>query len=322
MKNTVLSMLEQSEDFVSGEYLSNVLGVSRTAVWKSIKKLREEGYEIKSVTNRGYMLVKKPDLLSAEEISDGLDVSFVGKQIEVLKTVDSTNNEIKRRAAAGAESGLLIAAERQTGGKGRIGRIWQSDEGKGVYFTFLLRPDMPPNEVAEITLAAGYGVCAAVREYTGLDARIKWPNDIVVGSRKLCGILTEMTAQIEKVEYVAVGIGINVNHKEFSEELKDKATSLYIETGHGINRNDFLRAVISELDKVAEQFLKGFTEEHRSKFKELCVTLNRKVTSVRGGKTIEGIAVDITDEGDLIVRDSSGSLININSGEVVVQGIY
>ena len=321
MKDKVLSVLESHNGYVSGEYLSKILGVSRTAVWKAINRLREDGYVIDSVTNRGYCLKKKADQLNTGLISSGLETSVVGTRIEVMKTVDSTNEEIKRRAATGEESGLLIAAERQTGGKGRLGRSWKSDSG-GLYFTFLLRPELPPNEISGITLAAGYGVCVAVREFTGLDARIKWPNDIIIGSKKICGILTEMTAQTDRVDFVAVGIGINVNNKEFPEEIKDKATSLYLESGMEIDRNDFLSVVIGDLDIAAGQFLSGFPRNMKEHFKSLCATLGRNVTAHRGGRIIEGTAVDITDEGNLLIRDNSGEPVEINSGEVVVQGIY
>lgn len=322
MKEQVLKMLEADGGYVSGEYLSRMLGVSRTAVWKVIKRLREEGYIIDSVTNKGYCLKGKPDFLDENIIGRDINTAVIGTKIEVLKTVDSTNEEIKRRAANGAKSGLIIAAECQTGGKGRFGRKWESESGEGIYFTFLLRPGLPPADIASITLAAGYAVCEALREYSGVEAKIKWPNDIVINNKKVCGILTEMAAQMDMVDYVAVGIGINVNNKSFSEDIKWKSTSVFIETGKLTERNLLFREVIKKLDLIISEFLTGIPEERKTHFKELCITLGRSVTAMRGGTEIKGTAVDVSSGGDLIIRQSSGELVSVNSGEVVVQGIY
>lgn len=321
MKAEILNKLRAENGYISGEELSRHLGVSRTAVWKNIKALREEGYVIDSVTNKGYRLIEAPDRLEPRIILSGLDTLNVGKRIIALDKVDSTNDEVKRRAAQGEEGGLIIAAENQTGGKGRFGRKWSS-RGGGIYFSVLLRPDLPPNAIPSITLAAGYGVCLAVREYTGLDARIKWPNDIVIGRRKLCGILTEMAAQSDMLDYVAIGIGINVNHAEFPEEIRDKATSLYIETGKKTDRNDFFRCVIKNLDKSISSFLVGFSSDDANNFKELCVTIGRQVTINRAGGNISGTAYDITPAGELMVKTDDGTELAVNSGEVTVQGIY
>ncbi len=320
MKQKILKVLESTDGYVSGEQLSKMLGVSRTAVWKNIKVLRSEGYKIDSVTNRGYRLTEKPEMLDAEKISQGLETSLIRK-IEVMKTVDSTNEELKRRSRYGEPSGIVIAAEKQTGGKGRLGRAWNSDIG-GIYFSLLLRPDLPPGEISAITLAAGYGVCLAVREYTGLDARIKWPNDIIVGNKKLCGILTEMSAQSDRIDCVLIGIGINVNNEEFPEPIRQKATSLRLELGRKIDRNEFFRCVLRSLDKTSAEFLAGFSQEETEHFSKLCATVGRQVSTTNGGRTIAGTAVGITSGGELEVRDEEGNIHLINSGEVVVQGIY
>ena len=321
MKNKILASLEKSNDFVSGEELSKSLGVSRTAVWKNIKALREEGYIIESVTNRGYRLTGKPSLLDAERIRASLDTNLVGTDIVVLRTVDSTNEEVKRRARQGSKSCLIVAAEEQTMGKGRVGRDWSSSAG-GLYFTIMLRPELPPENISSITLAAGYGVCLAVREYTGLDAKIKWPNDIIIGNKKLCGILTEMAAQADMIDYVAVGIGINVNIEAFPENIREKATSLYLETGRKLDRNDFFISVLRHLDIAAAAFLAGFTDAENQEFRSLCATIGRRVQTTKGNITIEGEAVDVCENGELLVRDDTGELHKVNSGEVLVQGIY
>lgn len=321
MKEKILAALENEGEYVSGEELSKTLGVSRTAIWKNIKNLRNEGYVISSVTNRGYKLEQKPDVLDKNKICEGLETELVGTELIILKTIDSTNEEVKRRASNGSVSGLIIAAEQQTGGKGRLGRVWSSGSG-GLYFTLLLRPELPPADIASITLSAGFAVCQAIREYTGLDAMIKWPNDVIIGNRKVCGILTEMAAQSDRIDYVAIGIGINVNIFDFPPELQKKATSLFIETGKEISRNDLFRCVIKKLDEVLSSFMFSFSADDMDIFKSLCATMGKRVTVERGGNIISGEAVDITPAGELVIRDDSKREFSVNSGEVSVQGIY
>ncbi len=320
MKNSVLEELKSTDGFVSGEALSQKLGVSRTAVWKSINSLKEQGFTIESVRNKGYRLTSSPDRLSAVIIADGLETSTIGKKIVVLPNVDSTNDEVKRRAAAGEPEGLVVIAEHQSAGKGRFGRIWSSDSG-GVYFTVLVRPELPPSDIASVTLAAGLAVCLAIREYTGLDAKIKWPNDIIIGRKKLCGILTEMSAQSDRIDFIAIGIGINVNHTFFPEEIKSKATSLYLETGERIDRNSFMRCVIKKLDTVLSSFFVSVSLDDEKLFEGLCATIGRSVTVQRNGEELSGIAEGITGSGELIIN-SDGKKTVIGSGEVTVQGIY
>lgn len=322
MKSKILYVLKNSNNFVSGEELSKKLGVSRTAVWKNINALRNDGYIIDSVTNKGYKLIKCPDILDENAIFDGLNTNLAGKKIMVFKTVDSTNEEVKRRAVNGEESGLVVVSDEQTAGKGRLGRIWSSSAGCGIYFTLLIRPELSPSNISSITLAAGYAVCLAIREYTGCDAKIKWPNDIIINNKKVCGILTEMAAQSDRLDFVAIGIGINANHTEFPEEITHKATSLFLETGNKINRNDFLHYVIKTLDKVICSFLVSLSLEDVQNFKNLCATLGKNVSVKRNNKTVEGVAIDINFNGELIIKDIYGNNITVNSGEVTVQGIY
>ena len=321
MNEKLIAILREEKNYISGEELSRRLGISRTAVWKSINVLREYGYHITSSTNKGYRLEEDNDLLDSTAIRNNLNAKIIGSKIMVLKTVDSTNEEVKRQAAKGAENGLVVAAECQTQGKGRLGRNWSSGTG-GLFFSVLLRPDIPPTDVASVTLAAGLGVCLAVREYTGLDARIKWPNDVIVGRKKLCGILTEMAAQTDRIDYVDIGIGINVNIEEFPEEITEKATSLLLETGKKIDRSDFLRCVLQKLDKVINSFLVSLSVEDMQMFSELCATLGRQVAFTRNGIVTEGTAVSVTAAGELVIRCPDGRECMVNSGEVTVQGIY
>lgn len=320
MKEEIIEMLMKSGDYVSGEEISRRLGVSRTAIWKSINNLRKEGYVIESSTNKGYRLCST-DLLDKSKICSRLRVRNAGTRLEIMKTVDSTNNEVRRRAALGEGSGLIIAAEEQTGGKGRFGRVWSSSDG-GLYFSLLLRPELPPSDISSVTLAAGYAVCMAIREHTGLDAMIKWPNDIIIGRKKVCGILTEMSAQSDMVEYIVIGIGINVNNESFPEEIKDKACSLYLETGKKLDRSLFFRDVILRLDEVLSAFFVSLSIDDIKSFSRLCATIGRRVSTVRGQSVIEGEAIGVTAAGELIIRTDDKAEQTINSGEVTVQGIY
>lgn len=320
MKEKVLLLLKEGE-YISGEKLSEILGVSRTAIWKAMNSLRDDGYEIDSVTNKGYKLVKKPNVLNASTISEGLNVKVVGTEIITLKTVDSTNEEIKRKAHENARSGLVVISCKQTAGKGRLGRKWASNEG-GVYFSFLLRPELPPSDVSGITLAAGLGVCLAIRKFTGLDAKIKWPNDVIVGNKKICGILTEMTAQTDMVDFVVIGIGINVLQESFPEEIAYKATSLKIETKSELDLSELMHEIIATLDKTILSYLFGISQDDLKLYKSMCATIGREVSLVRNGEKLTGKAVDITADGELVVCLENGKKIAVNSGEVTVQGIY
>ena len=319
MKDRILSVLKNADGYVSGEDLSKNLGITRSAVWKHISQLKDEGYIINSVRNRGYKLENVFDMIDEKKLS--FNAETLGMKIILLKSTDSTNNELKRLARINEESGTVVCAYSQTAGKGRFGRQWQSDSG-GLYFSFILRTDLPPSDIASITLAAGYAVCLAIRDYTGLDAKIKWPNDIIIENRKVCGILTEMAAQSDRMDYLITGIGINVNNAAFPEEIRHKATSLLIETGKNIDKTEFFRTVLTYLDKVMTSFLVSISLDEMENFKKLCATLGKNVSVRRGEKTLTGKAVDITPLGELVIETEDKEKMNISSGEVTVQGIY
>lgn len=321
MKDKILSALKNSDNYISGEILSRSLGITRSAVWKNICQLRQEGYIIDSVTNKGYRLQKDCNMIDTDKVMKDLHCDNIGKKLIILKSTDSTNNEIKKIAALGEESGTVVTAETQTSGRGRFGRQWSSDKG-GLYFSILLRTDLPPSNIAAITLAAGYAVCLAVREYTGLDARIKWPNDIIVENRKICGILTEIAAQSDSIDYIIIGIGININNTEFPDEIKHKASSIHLETNKNIDKSDFFRTVLIYLDKVISSFLISISIDDMSSFKRICATIGREVSVKRGENVLKGIARDITPFGELVIETEDSQKITISSGEVTVQGIY
>ena len=322
MQKKILDILLNADDFISGQEISEKLGVSRQAVWKAINALKEKGYEIQSVTNRGYRLVSSPNYLNESSLKSLLHNKIIGKNLIVLDSVDSTNDYLKKLGNEGCENGTVVVAREQTKGKGRLGRTWQSKKDDGIAFSVLLRPNVAPSEVSAITPLAGLAVCKAIREYTKLDCVIKWPNDIIVGRKKLVGILTEMSAEFDAVEYVITGIGINVDHTSFPEEIAFKATSLLLETGRHVDKNEFLACV---LEHIENEFVKNnleLTSTALSEYTDLCATVGRSVTFQRGTRRISGMAVGVSEHGELKVMMSDGTICLVNSGEVTVQGIY
>lgn len=315
MREKILEILKGSDGYVSGEEISHVLGISRAAVWKHIRNLKNEGYKIESVTNKGYKLGGIPDKLDIDKIHEMLKTKVIGQRIEYVNSTDSTNNECKR--LEDKTDGTLVIADAQTAGKGRLGRVWESPHGSGIWMSILLKPDVSLESVSQITLVTGMAVCRAV----GIDAMIKWPNDVVIDGKKICGILTEMSAEIERINYVICGIGINVNTPSFPEELQDKATSLFVETAKKHEREKIAADVLNEFEKLYNVFTeKGFlflADEYR----KMCVTLNKDVRVIYRNNELTGKAVDIDDSGNLIVETENGQ-ITVHSGEVSVRGIY
>lgn len=315
MKQRILNLLKSSETYISGEKISSKLGISRTAVWKHIKKLKSEGYKINSVTNKGYRLEFEPDIITENGIKIGLDTEFIGQNIFYYNETDSTNNRAKEEHTA--PDGSLFIAEIQNYGKGRLGRSWEAPAGVGIWMSLLLKPKLSPADVTQITLIAGLAVCRGLEH----SAKIKWPNDIVINGRKVCGILAEMSAEINMVNYVVCGIGINVNIPSFDGELAKKATSLLIETGKNHTRTQIIQRVLTEFEVLYIDFLQNGLKNILPEYKALCITLNRDVQVIYKHETIIAKAVDIDENGSLIV-EKDGERIIVSSGEVSVRGIY
>lgn len=322
MQDKIIEILRSAHGYVSGSEISEKLGVSRQAVWKAINLLKEQGYEFDSVRNKGYRILRAPDCISEMELKRCLNTRIIGKNLVVLDSVGSTNDYLKRLAAEGAPNGTVVTAREQTKGKGRLGRSWQTAKDEGIAFSVLLRPDITPSEVSAITPLAGLAVCKAIREYTSLECMIKWPNDIIVGQKKLVGILTEMSAEFDAVQYVIIGIGINVEHTHFPEEIAYKATSLLLETGRHINKNEFLACVLKHIEDEFTADNLELTPGAVSEYTDLCATVGKNITFMRGTRRVSGAAVGITSRGELEAMMSDGTICTINSGEVTVQGIY
>lgn len=322
MKTEILTCLKETDGYVSGQELCDRLGVSRTAVWKVIGQLREEGYEIEAVRSRGYRLCAAGDVLSEAEITSVLQTERLGRNIKFLEEVDSTNNEIRRMAESGAPDGTLAIAEIQTAGKGRRGRSWTSPKGSGIWMSFLLRPDFAPEYASMLTLVTAMAVEKAIRQETGLDCQIKWPNDIVLDGKKICGILTEMSTEEDSIRYVVVGIGINVNTRDFPEEIRKTATSLAIESGHSVRRAPLAAGVLRAWEDFYETFKKTLDlsllkEEYNSRL----INMGREVRVLAPKGDYVGTSYGITDTGELIV-ETDGERREVMSGEVSVRGVY
>lgn len=253
------------------------------------------------------------DKITSEGISAILDTKIIGKNIVCLEEIDSTNNEAKRNSDM--PDGTVFIAELQTGGKGRLGRNWSSPKGVGAWFTILLKPDVSPENVSAITLVAGLAVCKAI------GGKIKYPNDIVIGTKKVCGILTELCAQINTVNHVVCGIGINVNNDSFDDEIKNRATSIFIETGKKVSRSSIIAQVLTEFEPLYQSFLHNGLSEIIEEYKSYCVTLNSHVTVTYQGNLMQGICRDILPDGSIVIDNGNERLI-INSGEVSVRGVY
>jgi len=326
VKNKILEQLKASNgQSVSGEEISRKLGISRTAVWKHITKLRSEGYSIESQTNSGYKLIGSPDVLSSCEIQPLLNTKYIGRKIIYLDSVTSTNTFAKKAAEESFEEGTVIIADEQTAGRGRLGRQWVSTKGKGIWMSIMLKPDILPADAPKLTIAAAYAVSKALWSCCQLDARIKWPNDIVTGGKKLCGILTEMSAEADEIKNVIVGIGINANleYEDFGTEISSIATSIRLEKGSAVSRKALVAAVLNELEEVYEDFVReGSIESLLAGYKSKSAVLGKEIRVISKKEEIIGLAIDISEEGHLVVQLGDGTIKEIMSGEVSVRGLH
>lgn len=322
-KDRVLALIRDCEDYISGQEICEKLDVSRTAVWKNINLLKEEGYVIEAVRNKGYRLVMNTTQLSRAEISLGLNTREIGHKLVVAGELDSTNNEVRRMAEQGAENGLLMVSDSQTAGKGRRGRKWTSPRGSNIYMSLLLRPRFLPDRASMLTLVAAMAVREAILSVTGVSTRIKWPNDLVHEGKKVCGILTEMSAEADYINYVVIGIGINVNIREFPEEIRKTATSLLLETGKNVDRNKIISAFCNSFEGKYGLFTE--MEDMTlllDEYNENLVNNGRGVRIIEPSGEYEGVSEGIDREGKLAVRKEDGTVTRVLSGEVSVRGVY
>lgn len=323
MKAEILTILSNSDSYVSGQQLCEQLGVSRTAVWKVINRLKEEGYLIDSVSNKGYRLLNQPDVVTKEAILSKLQTKYMGRNVFSYDEVTSTNTVAKQLADEGEAEGTLIVSDKQNQGKGRRGRCWESPKSTGVFMTVILKPQMKPVYASMLTLVAALALNDAITDLTGLESNIKWPNDIVVNNKKVSGILTELSAEVDYINYIVVGIGVNVSIKDFPDELKDKATSLLIESGKSISRAQLIAKTMEYLEDYYERFLRTHDlSELKEVYSKVLINKDQVVRILSEEDSYIGIARGITNEGHLIVEKDNHELVEVYSGEVSVRGLY
>jgi len=319
MTEKILGRLLESST-ISGQALSEELGVTRAAVWKQIERLRSLGFQIEAAGRNGYRLVACPDSLMEPMVRLRVDTKWAGQEICYFSEADSTNRRAKEMAAQGAKDGTLVIANAQTQGRGRRGRSWISPVGDGIFMSLILRPQMHPSRVAKLSLLTAVAVAQAIREVTGLDARIKWPNDVVCQGKKVCGMLLEMTADEECVHDVIVGVGINVHQKEFDEEIRETATSLELLCGRFIRRSDVVCAFLRRFEAL---YALLFEDEAAlmALYRECSATLGRQVQVISLSGTFTGTAKDVTPDGALLVLDEDGAIREVLAADVSVRGV-
>ena len=317
-KDQVLRALLDAQECISGSELARRLGVSRNAVWKAIEQLRGEGYPVEAATNRGYWLADGADILSVAEIEHYRRGGAIGSPMELHSQINSTNIRAKELAAQGAPHGTVVIAGQQTMGRGRFGRAFYSPEGSGVYISFILRPQLPADRAVMLTSMSAVAVARAMEKVADVQASIKWVNDVYLGPKKACGILCEAGMDFEngQMQYVISGIGVNVGFMDFPEELADKATSISNVCGKRISRSRFAAELINEMNALYPQLETGaFMEESRRRSN----VIGREIEVLRGEERYPATAIDIDDEGSLVIRTGDGEVKTLHSGEISVR---
>lgn len=307
---------------VSGAELSQRLAVSRAAIWARIEELRTLGYEIEASPHRGYRLRGVPDVLHADDLLSRLGKTrVIGRDIRVFQETSSTNDVIEKLARDGAPEGVVVFAETQSKGRGRLGRKWLSPAGRGLWFSVLLRPNLRPQAATQMTIATAVAVARAIRQQTGLHPGIKWPNDILIQGRKTAGILTELSAELDHIKYLVLGIGVDVNvaPAEFPADLRKLATSLRTESGRVHNRADVAVAILRALDDDYARITAGHFEAVANEWAEHCTTLGQPVTIHIGDRRIHGRAEALDEDGALLLRTEHGRLERIIGGDVLME---
>ena len=319
-KEGLLERLKKAEDrWVSGEMLSAEMSMTRSAVWKHICKLRDEGYEIKSSPRKGYLLHRIPDRLFPREVRSGLGTTIFGQgEIIHFSETDSTNSKAKELAGRGTPEGTIVIAERQTVGRGRRGRSWFSPDNSGLYLSLVLRPEVVPAEAPKMTLMTAVAVCDVLVPHLSSPPRVKWPNDILAGGRKIAGILTEISTEPDAIDYVVVGLGLNVNvpARQFPKEIRGRATSILIETGKVHSRAAILRSFLEHFERIYALFREGRFSLILDRWKAYADTAGQYVRVDQIGRVLSGEIQNIDEDGSLLLKDEKGYLHRIISGDI------
>jgi len=316
MQERIIQFLKESDGYISGEEMSQKLNMSRAAIWKHMQELRSQGYEIAAVPHLGYQLVASPDKLCAFEIQSGLHTKIIGKKMIVMDTVTSTMDEAFRLGMAGCGEGTVVCAETQSKGRGRLGRVWSSPKAKGLYFSCVLRPNLPLNQLSLLTLMSAVALAEAVEDTSDVKPSIKWPNDLLWEGRKLAGILTELCAESDQVKFVVVGMGLNINAS--AHQLVEGATSLKMAASRNFDRVEVFQAILRSLEKWYIKLLHRDVGEITDAWKERSSTLNKRLRLTDPAGTIEGEAIDLDEDGSLLIRKDNGVIIKKTAGDILL----
>ena len=315
MQERILDFLKRKQGYVSGDQISQRLGITRQALWKHIQALKDSGYDIVAVPHLGYKLISSPDRLFPAEVSWNLNTRFIGREIRYFDSIPSTMDLATELGIQGLPEGTLVVAEAQTKGRGRLGRIWFSPKYKGIYLSLILRPKISPTHGPLLTLLSAVSICEAINTVVGLDARIKWPNDILIQQKKIGGILTELSAEMDEIRFVILGIGMNVNNDK--KTLPAQATSLKEQKKEVINRIELLQELLRRIEMNYLIFQKKGNESIVDKWRRYSLTLGKRVRIISHREHIEGEALDIDSDGGLLLRGDSGLIQKVMAGDVV-----
>lgn len=311
--------MNRPEQFISGEQLSQSLKCSRTAVWKHIQELKKLGYRFESSPRKGYKLIQKPELFRAVELIAACGTSNLGRHIHLYDKLESTQTEAHRLVANGSGHGTLVIAERQTSGRGRMGRPWHSPAGLGIWMSLVVTPQLSLSFAPQITLLTAVALCRTIRKNYQVDIGIKWPNDLLIKGRKVSGILVESSGEDERIRYMVIGVGIgcNLETEDYPEELREIATSLTIESGVRIDRTQLIASFLQQFEELYGLYLEQGFAPIRTLWESLSVSLHKPIRILSGGDWIEGVALGIDEMGALIVRQSNGEALHVYSGESI-----
>jgi BirA family biotin operon repressor/biotin-[acetyl-CoA-carboxylase] ligase len=318
----ILAALRGNPDGVSGADLAEQLAISRAAIWARIEALRQAGYDIEAGPHFGYRLVSSPDALHADDLLARLGGGrIIGRDIRVFEETTSTNDVVEKLARDGVREGVVVFAESQTKGRGRLGRVWMSPTHRGLWFSILLRPDLRPQAATQLTIASATALRRAIKEVTGIAPDIKWPNDLLIHGKKVAGILTEMSAEVDRVRHVILGIGVDVNMEtfEFPEDLRKIATSLRIEKGEKISRPELATAILRELETDYARVCGGKFAALADEWEAGCATIGRNVMVQTGVQQVRGRAEALDDDGALLLRTEHGHLERVIGGDVTLR---
>jgi BirA family transcriptional regulator, biotin operon repressor / biotin---[acetyl-CoA-carboxylase] ligase len=320
-KRLLDAFTNSEEEFLSGQHLAELIGCTRTAVWKHVEELRKEGFVLEAVRRKGYRIMKVPEKITSNEVRLGLQTKRLGQEIYYEETIESTQKVALRLSMDGAKEGTVVIAEEQTVGRGRLNRQWYSPKYTGVWMSIILRPNLPPQKAPQLTLITAVAVVQAIESVTSLQPEIKWPNDILINGKKVTGILTELQAESDRINSVIIGIGMNVNQsiEIYPEELRTIATSLYIESGKKVNRAELIRAVFTNLESLYDLYLQEGFYPIKLLWESYAVSIGKVITARMIQGNIYGKALGITDDGVLMLEDEQGKIHRIYSADIELQ---